>query len=64
VQQGSKGHFVWIVGNDEKVEQRPVSVGAWHEDDWFISEGLKAGDKVIVDGGLMLRPGATVAVRR
>ncbi len=63
VQQGSKGHFVWVVGGGGKVEQRPVTVGEWHEDDWFVSEGLRAGDRVVVDGGLTIRPGSAVTVR-
>lgn len=63
VQQGAKGHFLWVVGKDSKVEQRPVAVGKWHGDDWFISEGLRNGEKVVVDGGLMLSPGMTVSVK-
>jgi len=58
VQQGSKGHFVWVVDADGKAENRPVSVGDWYGDQWFIHEGLKAGDQVVVDGGLRLRAGA------
>jgi membrane fusion protein (multidrug efflux system) len=63
VQQGSKGHFVWVVDKESKVEQRPVTVGEWHGDDWFISEGLRSGERVVVDGGLTLRPGITVSVK-
>lgn len=63
VQQGSKGHFVWVVGKDSKVEQRPVTVGDWHGDDWFIFEGLKAGEQVVVDGGLSLGPGMAVSTK-
>ena len=63
VQQGSKGHFVWVVSRDGKAEQRPVEVGEWHGDDWFISEGLSAGEQVVVDGGLSLRTGAPVTVK-
>ena len=61
VQQGARGHFVWIVNNENKVEQRPVTVGTWYGDDWFISEGLRTGDEVVVDGSLTLRPGMLVA---
>ena len=43
VQQGSKGHFVWVIDKDDKAEPRPVVVGDWHGNDWFISEGLTAG---------------------
>jgi membrane fusion protein, multidrug efflux system len=61
VQQGAKGHFVWVVNKENKVEQRPVTVGNWYGDDWFISEGLRTGDEVVVDGGIILRPGMLVA---
>jgi membrane fusion protein (multidrug efflux system) len=63
VQQGPRGHFVWVVAKESKVELRPVVVGEWHGDDWFIFEGLKGGEQVVVDGGLTLRPGATVSTK-
>lgn len=63
VQQGPKGHFTWVVNPENKVQMRPVDVGDWHEDDWFIDEGLQPGDQVVVDGVLMLRPGAPVTVK-
>jgi membrane fusion protein (multidrug efflux system) len=62
VQQSAKGHFVWVVGKDNLAEMRPVEVGEWNGDDWFIDEGLAAGDVVIVDGTLRLAPGAAVSV--
>ncbi len=63
VQQGAKGHFVWTIGADGKAGQRPVVVGDWHEDDWFISEGLQSGERIAVDGTLMLQPGMAVSVK-
>jgi membrane fusion protein (multidrug efflux system) len=60
VLQGAKGHFVWVVGKDDKAENRPVTVGDWSGDDWVITEGLHAGDRVVVDGGLKLGPGVTL----
>jgi membrane fusion protein (multidrug efflux system) len=62
VQQGAKGHFVWIV-KEGKAEPRPVVVGDWKGNDWFITEGLKAGEQVVVDGGLALRPDEPVAIK-
>jgi membrane fusion protein (multidrug efflux system) len=62
VQQGAKGHFVWVVNKSGKAELRPVVVGDWHGDDWFISQGLAAGDQVVVDGALRLAPDAAVKV--
>ena len=52
VLQGSKSHFVWVVDNDSKAHQRVVEVGEWHGDDWFITEGLKPGERVVVDGAI------------
>ena len=60
VQQGARGHFVWVVNKAGKAEQRPVQVGDWYADSWFISQGLAAGDQVVVDGGLRLAPDAAV----
>jgi membrane fusion protein, multidrug efflux system len=60
VQQGGKGHFVWVVSKDGKAESRPVVVGDWYGDNWFITEGLQAGEQVVVDGGLGLQPGVAV----
>jgi membrane fusion protein, multidrug efflux system len=60
VLQGAKGHFVWVVDKDSRAENRPVVVGDWSGDDWVIAEGLHAGDRVVVDGGLKLGPGAAL----
>ena len=62
VQQGGQGHFVWLVNKEGKAELRPVVVGDWYRDSWFISEGLKAGERLVVDGAQRLSPGATVTV--
>ena len=62
VQQTSKGHTVWVVGKDGKAEARPITVGQWHENDWFINEGLHGGDQVVVDGVLLVRPGSLLKV--
>jgi membrane fusion protein (multidrug efflux system) len=62
VLQGAQGQFVWIVDKDSKVEPRPVEVGSWQGDDWFITRGIAPGDVVVVDGVLRLGPGAPVKV--
>ena len=63
VQQGAKGHFVWVVNKESQAESRPVVVGDLMGDNWFITEGLRSGDRVVVDGGLTLRPGVVVTVK-
>jgi membrane fusion protein (multidrug efflux system) len=64
VQQSAQGHFVWIVNESGQAEMRPVEVGGWHGDDWFINEGLASGDHVVIDGALRLSPGAAVTVKK
>jgi membrane fusion protein (multidrug efflux system) len=51
---------VLIVNQDNKVEQRRVSVGRAIGDRWVVSQGLKAGDRVIADGFQKTAPGAIV----
>ncbi|MEW6078798.1 MAG: efflux RND transporter periplasmic adaptor subunit [Thermodesulfobacteriota bacterium] len=63
VQQDARGQFVWTIGADNKAEKRPVAVGEWHEDQWFVIEGLNPDDQVVVDGGLVLQPGMQVTVK-
>ena len=62
VLQGAKGHFVMLVGKDNTVAPRPVEVGTWHGNDWFITKGLAAGDVVVTDGVARLAPGAKVKI--
>jgi membrane fusion protein, multidrug efflux system len=62
VQEGSKGAFVWVVNAEQKAALRAVEAGRWYQDQWFIDKGLKAGDLVVVDGVLKLRPGVAVQV--
>lgn len=62
VQQGAQGSFVWVVNAEGKAEFRPVEVGSWHEEQWFIDEGLNDGETVVVDGALRLRAGVAVKI--
>ena len=59
--QTEKATLVMTAGDDNKVAPRPVQAGEWHGKDWVILGGLKAGDKVIVDNLMKLKPGAPVA---
>ena len=56
VQQTSNGHVVFVANDKGLAEARPVTVGDWLDNDWIITQGLKAGDKVIVDGFMKLAP--------
>lgn len=51
---------VWLVGEDGKVEQRPVAAPYAIGDKWLVTSGLKAGDRVVVQGLQKLQPGGQV----
>ena len=52
--------YVLIVNAQNKVEVRPVVAPRAMGDRWFVTEGLKSGDKVIVEGIQRAMPGTTV----
>jgi membrane fusion protein (multidrug efflux system) len=60
VLQGPKGPFVYVVGAEDKVEMRDVGATDWQGGQWLIEGGLKAGDRVIVNGLLRIAPGMPV----
>ena len=60
VVQTEKTSLVFVVGPDGKAAARPVQPGAWFGNDWAILSGLKAGDRVIADNLLKVRPGVAV----
>lgn len=60
VLQSPTGPFVYIVNSEEKVEMRNVVASDWKGTQWLIEEGLKAGDRVVVNGLMKIGPGAPV----
>jgi len=60
VQQDQQGHFVLVVSADGDVAQRRITTGSRIGVDWTVQEGLKAGEKVIIQGIEKVRPGAKV----
>ena len=52
--------MVMMVGAEEKVEPRPIKVVRTVGDSWLVSDGLKAGDRVILEGLQKARPGTPV----
>ena len=59
--QGS--YQVAVVGDDNKVSIRPVKMGERIGAMWEVTEGLKPGDKVVVQGLQKAREGSTVTVK-
>ncbi|MBU2478645.1 MAG: efflux transporter periplasmic adaptor subunit, partial [Gammaproteobacteria bacterium] len=71
VLEGPQGKFVYVVGKGEAdaivAEFRPVEVGEWTSNggadrNWVILKGLNAGDQVILDNLIKVRPGAPVQI--
>jgi membrane fusion protein (multidrug efflux system) len=60
VQETLGQRAVMVVDPDGKVAPRPVVMGARLGDDWVVERGVKAGERVLVDGFARVRPGATV----
>lgn len=51
---------VLVVGQGNKVEPRVLQTSRSEGDNWIVTAGLKPGDRVIVEGAMMLRPGMPV----
>jgi membrane fusion protein (multidrug efflux system) len=62
VLEGPNTKIVMTVNEKGLVEPRPVQVGDWTGEDWVITGGLNAGDRVIVDGVIKARPGSPVKI--
>jgi membrane fusion protein (multidrug efflux system) len=48
--QRNGGSEVFVVKDDNRVAIQAVRTGSVQDGQWFVTEGLKAGDKVVVEG--------------
>jgi len=53
-------NFVWVIGPDNKAEQRKVTVGQQFGESLLVLENLKAGERIVVEGVQKVRDGAVV----
>jgi membrane fusion protein (multidrug efflux system) len=60
VQQGPQGPVVFVVGDGDKVEIRPVKASSWQDREWIIESGVRSGERIIVSGFHKVAPGAPV----
>ncbi|WP_207913395.1 efflux RND transporter periplasmic adaptor subunit [Sphingomonas sp. BK235] len=61
VTRDEKGNpSVLVVGSDGKLQPRALTAPRTIGENWLVTSGLKAGDKVVVEGAMMLRPGMPV----
>ncbi|MDC0575463.1 efflux RND transporter periplasmic adaptor subunit [Nitrosomonadaceae bacterium] len=59
VQTGPENKFLYVIGKDNKVEQKTIIVRLV-QDGIAVVEGATPGTKIVVEGGQNLRPGSTV----
>src|SRR6476661_6393115 len=57
------GYQVAVVDQNNKASIRPVKMGESIGEMWEVNDGLKPGDRVVVQGGQKVREGATVAAK-
>ena len=61
VTHNARGEAVaFVVNGESKVEERTLTTAGTVGDRWVVSGGVKAGERLIVEGGQKVRPGATV----
>ena len=63
VQFSDRGPFVWLLRSNSTVEQRAIATGATSGRFVAVTQGLSAGDRVVVAGQYGLRTGSLVAVQ-
>jgi multidrug efflux system membrane fusion protein len=63
IQPGQQGPYVFIVKPDQTVESRQVTPGVRLGADTIVEQGVKAGERVVIDGQLRLVPGARIEAR-
>jgi membrane fusion protein, multidrug efflux system len=61
VMEAEAGYMLFVMDKEGKAALRPVQMGDWIGSDWMVLGGLAAGDRVIVDNLLKLRPGVAVS---
>ena len=60
VTRGTQGDTVMVVAPDGAVAPRPVKIGGQKGSQWIVTEGLKPGEQVMVEGAMKLMMGAKV----
>ena len=61
-QLSAKGSFVYVIKHDESAELRAITLGQRHADLVVIAQGLKEGERVVINGQLGVTPGGKVQI--
>jgi RND family efflux transporter MFP subunit len=60
VQADERGSYVLVVGKDNKVERRAITIGTVGDEGVSVASGLNGSEKVVASAGAFLRPGEKV----
>lgn len=63
VQTGQQGQYLFVIRADNTAELRPVKTGVTYNGSTVIEQGVRPGERVVVDGQMRLSPGAPVVTR-
>jgi len=62
IQRGPDSLYVYVVGDDDRVSTRPVTVSHQDEKNAVVAKGLYDGDRVVTLGQYGLQPGVAVSI--
>jgi multidrug efflux system membrane fusion protein len=63
IERGQQGSFVYVVGADNKVTAKVVTLGHTEGERVAVASGISVGDNVVVDGADRLKDGIEVLVQ-
>ena len=63
IQTGQKGTYVYVVKDDQTVDERTVVTGPTYQGNTVVESGVQAGETVVTDGQLRLTPNLKVSVK-
>jgi multidrug efflux system membrane fusion protein len=64
IQRGPRGPYVFVIGNDGAAKRQPVTIGYEDEQGSVVTAGLKASEKVVIDGASRLSDNTKVSVAK
>lgn len=63
VQENQAGKYVYTIDEQNLPQLTYIKIDGQDDDNWIIKEGLKTGDKIIVDGIQKVMPGSPVTIK-
>lgn len=63
VQENQAGKYVYLIDKENLPQLTYIKIGAQNGDNWIVTEGLKTGDRIVVDGLQKVIPGQPVTIK-